>query len=109
MPNGHLAGKIVDLMQKRPAWALIFMLIIFAISGGATGYGSSFFGQKSALERAIADAESNTINVRVLHIEEIKALKSEGKLQSAAEIRLVIIEELQKYEDRLYKRLKLNN
>ena len=114
MANGKavLAGKVVDLMQKRPVWALVFMLMTFMLSGGATSYGISFLGQGAKLTSAVAELQRkddyilSEINAeRKARVEEITRLKEDGKLLSEDSIRLMIKEELQRFEDRLVKRL----
>lgn len=113
MPNGKLAEKIVDLMTKRPIWALIFMLMTFLISGGGVSYGISFFGQSSAVTLALAKLKQQDMTIkseikaeREARIEEQMRLKDDGKLLSEDSIKLMIRNELDKFEDRLLKRLK---
>lgn len=113
MSNGQLASKVVDLMQKRPVWALIFMLMAFVISGGGVSYGVSFLGQSSAVTSVLAGLKQKDITLkseikaeREARIEEIMRLKDDGKLLSKASIKLMIREELDKFEERLVKRLR---
>ncbi len=113
MPNGQVAGKVVDLMQKRPWWALVFMLMTFVLSGGATSYGISFIGTGSKISSEVAGLKNKDIYLESLinavdkaRIEEQIRLKEDGKLLSEDSIRLIIVEELRKSEDRIIARLK---
>lgn len=112
MPNGKVAEKVVDLMTKRPVWALVFMLLTFIISGGGVSYGISFLGQGSKITTEVAELKRKYVyldsaikSADRARIEEQVRLKEDGKLLSEASIRLIIKEELEDFEDRLIKRL----
>ncbi|KKL11899.1 hypothetical protein LCGC14_2541150 [marine sediment metagenome] len=116
MPNGQLASKIVDLMIKRPVWALIFMLMTFIISGSGVSYGVSFLGQGSKIEVILAKLKQEDMTLkseikaeREARIEEIMRLKDDEKLLSKDSIKLMIRTELDKFEERLISRLKRIN
>ncbi len=111
--------SIFIFAAKKPAWALIYLLIIVSSTGGAAWSGINFFGRnnKSSTEhhevgRLIEEAEINLEKLMAKlwskHVEEMTRYRDEGKLQSSAEIRLVIKEELENFEERLYRRLNIN-
>jgi len=111
--NGKLASKIIDLIQTKPGWALVFAILFLIMANGISSYGFSFWGQNSSvtatlakLEQANRTLKSEIESERESRIREILTLKEDGKLLSEASIRLIIIEELQKSEDRLVKRLR---
>jgi len=111
--NGKLASKIIDLIQTKPGWALVFAILFLIMANGISSYGFSFWGQNSSvtatlakLEQADRTLKSEIKSERESRIREILTLKEDGKLLSEASIRLIIIEELQKSEDRLVKRLR---
>jgi len=115
MPDGKLESIFV-FAAKKPAWALIYLLIIVSSTGGAAWSGISFFGKNNTESEKVGKLiEETEINLEKLmaklwskHVEEMTRYRDEGKLQSSAEIRLVIKEELENFEERLYRRLDIN-
>lgn len=115
MPNGtfKLAEKIVDFMREKPKWALVFGVLIFVASQGTISYGTSFFSVNSAVTEKLAKLTQDAITLkseieaeRKDRITEITRLKEDGKLLSEDSIKVMIREELDKFEERLVKRLK---
>jgi len=111
--NAKLAAKIIDLIQTKPGWALVFAILFIIMANGVSSYGFSFWGQNSSvtttlakLEQANKTLKSEIEAERESRIREILTLKEDGKLLSEDSIKLMIRDELDKFEDRLVKRLK---
>jgi len=112
--NGiKLLTGIFSLAEKRPITAIILALIVLAIFTGGGSFIGSFWGQDSAVTKALADLENkNTYLASAIkqeekdRIREITQLKEDEKLLSKDSIRLMIKKELEDFEDRLVARLK---
>ena len=112
--NGiKLMTKIVDLGKTNPFTAVILALIVLGMFFGMINYGTSFLGQRAAVTKALAALEAkdryleSAIDAeRIARIEEQVRLKEDGKLQSDSDIGVKIREELDKFEERLIRRLK---
>ena len=116
--NGiKLMTKIVDLGKTNPVTAIVLALIVLALFTGSISFGASFLGQGSKITNVVAelrrDLERQDTYLKSAvkqetkdRIREIMPLKDDGKLLSEASIRLIILEELRDFEERLILRLK---
>ena len=112
--NGLKAiAQITELAKTRPIVAIVLALIILATFNGGISYVFGSLGQGSKISSEIAELQRKDIyldsairSVDRARIEEHVRLQDDGKLLSEASIRLIIIEEFAKLEDRLVARLK---
>jgi len=123
MPDGiKLLTEIFGLAEKRPITAIILALIILSVFTGGGSFIGSFWGQDSAVAKEIAGLERKYDNLKGEEtylksaikqetkdrIREITQLKEDGKLLSEDSIKLMIRDELDKFEERLIARLNGN-
>ena len=116
--NGiKLMTKIVDLAKTNPVTAIVLALIVLALFTGGISFGASFLGQGSKITNAVAalrrDLESQDTYLKSAikqetkdRIREVQQFKEDGKLLTESDIRLIIVEELRDFEDRLIFRLR---
>lgn len=118
MSNGvKLLTQITTLAKERPVVAVFLALIFLAMLNGGISFALDSLGPRSGATNGLTEKLNKLVNDHTYiksaikqeskdRIREITQLKKDGKLLSEASIRLIIIEEFGKMEDRLVERLK---